>query len=1088
MSTATPGLFAEPSQARPGRSPTSPGTARPNVVKGQTRRRLSKEARRKRNALITASVIRGTTTRAFVLDTETYEVAKDGWSRSRISDAFVAASREQLHDMNSRPLGPLNLAVVVVDGIRAGGYTELWAIGITTDGTKVPLRLVEHPVEDAEAMSRLVRALVDGGADLSNAVFVMDGASWLEKGLRDALGLDADVERLEPTLAIQNCVMHLGNNVKEHVENKLEYDGVRVRMANAMKKTNRVERKRLLNRTARELEAMGQSEAALALRQHIPQLTATKAQARDAGLPYSADPGSRGFRRIRAELRGLVPETAWDGVGVVLHKGWRDHDYHRALRRFGDVEESFRGKAVRADAAGRHKEAKGYISAANSIRDGAQKTLTLSRIGVTDAGLRRSISSSNIIESVHKEVRGVLRRHHAKWSVDDDPHQDKRQRWVAASITYYSKAWSKVASPAALVDLQLLVLKARHRHVEMRLADSSRQAVELLMIKVPAELQGQGKADAAMRDLLRWADRNGKTLAVTPRRVGPGADDAALEAWWRRHGFVSNIGRDRNLSVSATMLREPQPIGPEHGSPDRGTRSSGPQADEAAEGRRGSPVRGAEDRHVPDRPPSKRVRGPAERPGPRSTRRDVPTAARDGPAGDEASRSRPPDPIERYLQKLRPRSTSSVNSQSIALGAFVAGKPNQWLKDRLLEIEADLRRAPPLRGVVDEWFTKHAEHAARALAVEYVRAEDAVAGAASPVAHGSDGTRLPTAAPTDRYGALLGAANVRWIEERADDLKGFVSEHRDERLEASVGRPFELLEAKVRAWVAANRQLISREVAVKREIASRQELAVIASQPVSPEEVIDAAESAQEGVRGYSRLKQLRQSVGDRDLELIAEQAAAVVEQYKDVDFVVLQRWRESLGDPTRTLDAAKASEIQSLRRDHQIAVRAVAEERRAAGAATREARALKDRSQRAARREFLERATVHSATAERARTRASELRERREQLYDDLHGPAAWSCREADAVARLVAVEQILTERSREIALAGGEIARGGVLADSRTPVDGEKTKTADRRRGAPQIEQPLVTPEAQRALAANAQAARARAPTAREPAGAER
>jgi hypothetical protein len=92
-------------------------------------------------------------------------------SKSAVSRAFVAKTRTALSELLGRDLSELELAVVVIDGIDLADVTHVVALGITTDGTKVPLsRTVAHrhgrPAHIAAAQQELGRPVAGfGGGD-----------------------------------------------------------------------------------------------------------------------------------------------------------------------------------------------------------------------------------------------------------------------------------------------------------------------------------------------------------------------------------------------------------------------------------------------------------------------------------------------------------------------------------------------------------------------------------------------------------------------------------------------------------------------------------------------------------------------------------------------------------------------------------------------------------------------------------------------------------------------------------------------------------------------------------------------------------
>jgi transposase-like protein len=60
-------------------------------------------------------------------------------SKSAVSREFAARTRENLDALMSRRLDDVRLAVMMIDGIELKGRTTVVALGITTEGVKLPL-------------------------------------------------------------------------------------------------------------------------------------------------------------------------------------------------------------------------------------------------------------------------------------------------------------------------------------------------------------------------------------------------------------------------------------------------------------------------------------------------------------------------------------------------------------------------------------------------------------------------------------------------------------------------------------------------------------------------------------------------------------------------------------------------------------------------------------------------------------------------------------------------------------------------------------------------------------------------------------
>jgi len=145
-------------------------------------------------------------------------------SKSAVSRSFVAKTRTALEELLGRDLSDLDLAVVMIDGIDLADVTHVVALGITTDGTKVPLSLREGSTENATVATALLSDLVDRGLRLSeDQLYVLDGAKALRKAVRDVAG---------PRALVQRCQIHKSRNVCGHLPER-ERPWVRAKLRKA---------------------------------------------------------------------------------------------------------------------------------------------------------------------------------------------------------------------------------------------------------------------------------------------------------------------------------------------------------------------------------------------------------------------------------------------------------------------------------------------------------------------------------------------------------------------------------------------------------------------------------------------------------------------------------------------------------------------------------------------------------------------------------------------------------------------------------------------------------------------------------------
>ncbi len=137
------------------------------------------------------------------------EAEAQGTSKSTVSRRFVTATTEQLASLMSRQLGDEEWLIMFIDGFTFGDHMLVGALGVTTDGTKVPLAVMEGTTENKTLVTRLLADLQDRGLDVSGGVlFVVDGSKALTRGIPAVFGKKAVIHR---------CRIHKERNVMDHL-------------------------------------------------------------------------------------------------------------------------------------------------------------------------------------------------------------------------------------------------------------------------------------------------------------------------------------------------------------------------------------------------------------------------------------------------------------------------------------------------------------------------------------------------------------------------------------------------------------------------------------------------------------------------------------------------------------------------------------------------------------------------------------------------------------------------------------------------------------------------------------------------------
>lgn len=102
--------------------------------------------------------------------------------------------------------------------------------------------------------------------------------------------------------------------------------------------------------------------------------------------------------------------------------------------------------------------------------------------------------------------------------------------------------------------------ETKHPGVKVDLYDRTgggQTSTHLSMIHVPKDLQKQGIGSTIMRSIAAYGDATGRTISLSPERQQRSPGKAKLVSWYRSHGFVPNKGRNKDFTISASMLRRP---------------------------------------------------------------------------------------------------------------------------------------------------------------------------------------------------------------------------------------------------------------------------------------------------------------------------------------------------------------------------------------------------------------------------------------------------------------------------------------------------------------------------------------------------
>ena len=172
------------------------------------------------------------------------EQTATGTSKSAVWRRFVARTEHALAELLAQELSTLDLVALMVDGIRVAEHCCVVALGITIDGTKVPLGLVEGATENAPVVGELLVGLRERGLEVTRPILVViDGAKALRRAVTEVFH----------HAVIQRCQLHKLRNVTDRLPDALA-SVVAKRMRAAYRHSDPLVAQAELEALARELD------------------------------------------------------------------------------------------------------------------------------------------------------------------------------------------------------------------------------------------------------------------------------------------------------------------------------------------------------------------------------------------------------------------------------------------------------------------------------------------------------------------------------------------------------------------------------------------------------------------------------------------------------------------------------------------------------------------------------------------------------------------------------------------------------------------------------------------------------------------
>jgi putative transposase len=149
-------------------------------------------------------------------------------SKSTVSREFVARTGEHLAALMARSLSDVRLAALLLDGIELKGRCCVVALGVSTEGVKIPLGLWDGSTENKTVTVHLLADLVQRGLDIEQGVLVvLDGSKALRAAVNEVFG----------PVPVQRCIRHKERNVLDHLPER-DRPAVKARLRKAWASEN----------------------------------------------------------------------------------------------------------------------------------------------------------------------------------------------------------------------------------------------------------------------------------------------------------------------------------------------------------------------------------------------------------------------------------------------------------------------------------------------------------------------------------------------------------------------------------------------------------------------------------------------------------------------------------------------------------------------------------------------------------------------------------------------------------------------------------------------------------------------------------
>jgi putative transposase len=173
-----------------------------------------------------------------------------GMSGSTVSRRYIRARARELKKLCERRLEGYDIVVLILDGKSFGSDEMVIALGVTSDGRKIPLGFIQTGAETERVCREMLEGLLERGLIIELGLLcVIDGSKGLRKAIYGVLGDKA---------LIQRCQWHKRENVVSYLPKSMQAS-MRRKLQEAYQQLTYEKAKEKLLKIRKELHLINQS-------------------------------------------------------------------------------------------------------------------------------------------------------------------------------------------------------------------------------------------------------------------------------------------------------------------------------------------------------------------------------------------------------------------------------------------------------------------------------------------------------------------------------------------------------------------------------------------------------------------------------------------------------------------------------------------------------------------------------------------------------------------------------------------------------------------------------------------------------------